>query len=169
MLSSVKKSGRMLRLPGSAVATPSSSAEGFLESSTNTYRGSTLWAKHCASAGNITTPRHHPHSREPLVLKGRYSCCCSETQPWAGLAIQLAAPLHRLIWLQSTPLQHEESRSASRTHRTVPGVPVITHHMGLELFTFTFACSQTQKLSLPLTLRLSVWSLHLNRFQMCSS
>lgn len=32
-------------------------------------------------------------------------------------------------------------------HHTVPGVPVITHHMGLELFTFTFACSQMQKLA----------------------
>lgn len=54
------------KAPGSAVATPSFSW-GFLESSTNTYRGSTLWAKHCA--GNTSFPQASPSLQEPLVLK----------------------------------------------------------------------------------------------------
>lgn len=112
-------------------------------------------AKHCARSGNTTTSRHHPHSREPLVSRGILMLLFLDAVLRPGLAIQLASPLHRLIQLRSSPLQHWGTKECITDTFVVVWVPVITHHMGLELFSFILAWRRTQQLSSPLILRLS--------------
>ena len=112
-------------------------------------------AKHCARSGNTTIPGHHPHPREPLVSRGILVLLFLDSALGPGLAIQLASPSHRLIQLRSTPLQHWGTKECTTDTFIVVGVPVITHHVGLELFSFILAWRRTQQLSFPLALRLS--------------